>query len=132
VGGGEKPVQYTICAQRTTTNGFVAVDSNGNVLVCSYVVATNLSEAVRAVPRVITVGDTLFVGALLVHPDLPDGVAVANVEWPEPYEVYYGPLPRGTTLRITNRHARGTGYSGPRLDTVITVPPAAVAPQMKR
>jgi hypothetical protein len=117
--------RYRTCEKRTDVRAYVEMDTSGSVLVCAFAESPNMLT-VRAFPRLLKVGDTLFAGAVLVQPDFQGDHPTIPAFMRVPYEVYYGPLSPGSTLRITNRYPSGLGYPAPLLDTVVTFSPTGV------
>jgi hypothetical protein len=76
----------------------------------------------RAVPIFSVSGDTLFVGAVLDKPTTDDPQIELTVVGIAPYEAYYGPLPAGIRLRVTNRKGGNPPKYIPLLDTIVRVP----------
>ena len=107
------------CFERARGRAFVRVDAAGRILICVFKTEAH-GAPYKITPQVLRVGDTLFVSAIS---ELPSGELVMFTEVTEyPYQVLYGPLPRGSQLRITTRAPNAVQGHRAVLDTTIRVP----------
>ena len=110
---------YALCATRSYGHALVQVDSLRRVLVCAFVTMAH-GGPYKMTPQLLRLGDTLFVSAVT---ELPKSENVFFTEVTDvPYQVLYGPLPRRSRLRITDRKPGGWPKARAALDTTIRIP----------
>ncbi|MBA3855150.1 MAG: hypothetical protein C0503_12110 [Gemmatimonas sp.] len=117
--GGVARARQASCPERAPHRAFVQLDSMRRVLICAFTTQAH-GGPYTTTPQLRRLGDTLFVSASV---SLPLGERVLFPEVTDvPYQAVYGPLPRGTRLRITTRAPGRAPSARVALDTTLNVP----------
>lgn len=108
----------TRCQDREGTVAFVATDKLRRFFICAHQ-AVSMGGPWTLTPKLTRLGDTLFVTAIASVPPGPQlfFTEVTNLQ----YHATFGPVDRGTRLRVTTAMPGSRSARKPALDTVIVV-----------
>ena len=92
--------QFESCRHLAQRVAYVEVDSARRLHVCARVTTATIGPYL-ATPVVRSIGDTVFISAVVELPK-KEALHFTEVSWVA-YQVFLGPFPRGTRLRVTTR-----------------------------